>query len=322
MTDAILGFMIFAFIGIAMIAPIIALILRKFTNKSFQQGWKITSIVISIIILIMMTMVIIGETEGSLSLSYRYVLISFGIIVSTIFICLYLIIKKNFKKKWIKTSFYIIILFLLILVPILIMSSDLYLSVHWQYVASVFIIILIILLIIAPIIGFIIRQLKGDTFINGWKFSSIILTVILLLFASPVFIIQLTMETPKVEQLDQQYEEMKDDLPSDNSIDKILVDIYKDGNFRRDKILGRTQKSVSASANFILKNYNEEEFKGTITIQAILNGEKIGEKEIKIEALPNGEDSNTASAKQLNITKEIWDDVEFDYTIDGEFTRN
>lgn len=267
-------------------------------------------------------MVFIVDFENAFSLSDRHALIAVAISVFAIIICLYLIIKKTFKKKLATTSLYIIGFLLLLSVPILIMSSDLYSTVLWQFGASFFIILIIILSIIAPIIGFIIYLLKGDTFINRWKLSSVFLTIILLLFSTPVFIIQFITETPKVEQLDQQYEEMKDNLPLENSIDKVLVEVYKDGSFHRNRVRGRLCRSISASANFILKNYNENEFKGTITIKAILNGKKIGEKEVKIEALSNSEDSNSVSARELNITKETWDDVEFDYTLDGEFVAH
>lgn len=321
MLETFLGLMIFAFIGIAIIAPIISLILHWFTNKSFQEGWKITSITILIIILIMTAMISIGEIGGSFSLSYRHALIAVGVSIAGIIICLYLIIKKTFKKKWATTSLYIIGLFLLLSVPILIMSSDLYASVFWQFGAGAFMILLLCLLIIAPVIGLFMRLLNYDTFINGWKLGSIILTVIVLLFSTPVLIIKYTTEKPRVEQLDQQYAERKDNLPEEeSSVDKILVDIYKDGNFKRTGRVGR--RHSSPSANFILKNYNDEEFSGTITVQAVLNGEKIGEKEVKIYALPNSEDSNSISTNKLNITKKIWDDVEFDYTIDGEFVRD
>src|SRR5699024_5600479 len=291
-------------------------------KKSFKEGWKITSLAVLILISILTTMVFIVDFENAFSLSDRHALIAVAISVFAIIICLYLIIKKTFKKKLATTSLYIIGFLLLLSVPILIMSSDLYSTVLWQFGASFFIILIIILSIIAPIIGFIIYLLKGDTFINRWKLSSVFLTIILLLFSTPVFIIQFITETPKVEQLDQQYEEMKDNLPLENSIDKVLVEVYKDGSFHRNRVRGRLCRSISASANFILKNYNENEFKGTITIKAILNGKKIGEKEVKIEALSNSEDSNSVSARELNITKETWDDVEFDYTLDGEFVAH
>lgn len=323
MLETFLGLMIFAFIGIAIIAPIIALILHRFTNKSFREWWKLTSIVILIIILIMTAMISIGEIEGSFSFSYRHVLIAVGVSIAGIIICLYLLIKKPFKKRWATISVYLIGLLLLISVPILIVSSDLYTSVFWQFGAGAFMILLFSLLIIAPVIGLFIRFFNYDTFINGWKLGSIILTVIVLLFSTPVLIIQYTTEKPRVEQLDQQYAKMKDNLPEEeSSVDKILIDVYKDGSFNRIRSSRYSTRNNNASANFILKNYNDEEFRGTITIQAILNGKKIGEKEVKIDALPNSEDSNRVSANKLNITKKIWDDVEFNYTIDGEFVRH
>src|SRR5690625_116632 len=108
MLDVILGLMIFAIIGIAIIAPIVALILYWFTKITFLKGWIITSIVVLIIISLMTAMVFIGEAEGSFSLSYRHAVIAVGISVSAIIICLYLIFKKPFKKKWATTILYII----------------------------------------------------------------------------------------------------------------------------------------------------------------------------------------------------------------------
>src|SRR5699024_2574502 len=321
MLETILGLIIIAIFGMAIIAPVIALILKRFTKKSFKEWWRITSIAVLIIVSLLAVMVFFCEFGGSFSLISKHSLIAVGIMLTGVLICLYLLIKKTFKKRWATISLYLIGLLLLISVPILIVSSDLNATVFWQFGAGAFMILLLSLLIIAPVIGLFIRLLNYDTFINGWKLGSIILTVIVLLFSTPVLIIKYTTEKPRVEQLDQQYAERKDNLPEEeSSVDKILVDIYKDGNFKRTGRAGR--RHSSPSANFILKNYNDEEFRGTITVQAVLNGEKIGEKEVKIYALPNSEDSNSISTNKLNITKKIWDDVEFDYTIDGEFVRH
>src|SRR5699024_11916753 len=149
-----------------------------------------------------------------------------------------------------------------------------------------------------------------------WILSSIVVTGIVSLIMITALVANFFEDKSFVKKMDAAYEEMeKDGLPEAESIEKSLAKIHKTGSYRSG---GRRTKTSSPSVNAVFKNYNDTEFKGTLIINANHNDEEIGKIEIELELSENAYDSKYIEPDKLNIHKNIWSDVTFDYEIEGE----
>lgn len=175
---------------------------------------------------------------------------------------------------------------------------------------------IIIVVIISPVIAFFL-SLTGRMFREVWTVSNMVLLGILFLLVTPILLLSYyTEDKPLIDKMDQQYEEVKNELPQGNTTKKIFVEIYQTGVF------GLTRKNSNPLVNFIINNYNDQDFKGKIMIRAVYKGEKIGEKEVEIELLANTKGYiDYVRAPDLQINKEIWKNVEFEYSISGNFVE-
>lgn len=132
-----------------------------------------------------------------------------------------------------------------------------------------------------------------------------------------VFVLNFSESEDFEHRLDKQYEAMTDIEKSNE--EHILVTIKKVGSFKGGR------RSTPASIDLYMKNYHNVKFEGTITLHVMLNGESIAQKELNIDlevedfyyvaVFPSDFDIGDKS------WRDIWGEVELDYTFDGEFTQ-
>lgn len=177
----------------------------------------------------------------------------------------------------------------------------------------------VIVTTIAPIIAILFRLFKKVPFKNTWILSSIILVGLCMLITIPALLANHFENKSYLKKTDQQFEEISDELSDGNSTDKIIMEIFKTGSYRKSG--GRYGTGGNPNVSNVIKNYNDDNFKGTVIIYAIYNGEVIGEKEAKVELAGKEDSWGYLSPSDLNINRKIWSDVEFDYSIQGEFVQ-
>lgn len=312
----LVGLGIIAIILVIIIAPIIALFFSWIGKMPFKTVWKRTSIVLLIPYLLFISLALAPDDEGPLSTAFDIGFITaFIIIFITPIIALFLkwIFKTPFKYGWISSSVILLGALILISISFAIDASSLSSSLAWQNIAGVLGIIPFLILLGAPPLALLLKLTKNESYKKMWKFSSVFLicaSIILFLTATIALYFD---EQPLIEEMDKKYEQRKDELPEGNSIDKVFIEVEKSGQFNWRR------RRTNASASMVFKNYNNADFKGTVIIYAILNKEIIGAKELNIEIDSQSEESDYVPAKRLNINKKIWDDVELDYSIEGEF---
>ena len=173
-----------------------------------------------------------------------------------------------------------------------------------------------ILTFFAPIIALVLLLILKVPFKKAWFTTNWVLSALALIIVIPALIANHFEDKSYIKKLDAKYEVMeKEGLSEEPSTDKILAETYQTGSFRRS---GR--RSGNPLVNYIIKNYNDTTFKGTLTLKAYHNGEKMGENEFQIE-LGSGEGfTDYIRPQKLNINKKIWPHVEFEYTIEGSFS--
>ena len=155
----------------------------------------------------------------------------------------------------------------------------------------------------------------ASSILKGCLATSGFFIILLVALAIGVYVLGLSEDVDYEYRLDQQYEEMPD--TGLTSEDKILVIAKKIGR------IGGGKRSTPPSIDFYMKNYNNADFKGSITIHIMLDGESIDRKEVEIDLSVEGFSSRVLFPSDFDIDdrswKDIWKKVEIDYSLDGEF---
>ena len=159
--------------------------------------------------------------------------------------------------------------------------------------------------------------LKGcaSSILKGCLATAGFFIILLVALTISVYVLGLSEDEDYEYRLDQQYEEMSD--TGLTSEDNVLVIAKKTGR------IGGGKNSTPPSIDFYMKNYNTADFKGSITIHIMLDGESIDRKEVEIDLSVEGFSSRVLFPSDFDIDdrswKDIWKKVEIDYTLDGEF---
>lgn len=193
-------------------------------------------------------------------------------------------------------------------------------AVPWGEVFDVLIGLLLFCFILSttvtPVIALLLRLFKKARFLKTWVISSAIVSAIFL-FISVIPITAVVFENAiNVKRVDKQFEETEtEDVAKVRSTDHVLAEIFKTGGYGRS---GR-HASGSPSVNVITKNYNADDFSGTLVIYAMYDGEKIGEQEFEMDVPSEEWVRKSMEPSELNIDRAVWDNVEIDYQVEGEF---
>ncbi|MFC0476965.1 hypothetical protein ACFFHF_17310 [Robertmurraya beringensis] len=168
--------------------------------------------------------------------------------------------------------------------------------------------VFIIVGMVSPIIAFFFRK-KGFKAI--WKKSNLLLLGVLIFIITPILIASYyTEEKPLIDKMDKKYALIKNDLPKDETTEKILVELYKTG----------ASTSGNRNINYVVNNYNHKDFNGKIIISAFYGGKKISEKEFELFLLSKEKGyDDYIDANKLNINRDKWKTVKIKYKIKGEF---
>lgn len=180
-----------------------------------------------------------------------------------------------------------------------------------DWIMVTIIISLLLVLLISPIVAFFFRK---NGFKKAWKITNICLLSGYLLIVTPIMVIYYYTDLkPLIEKMDQRYQQMKSELPVENSEKKVFVEIYQTGS---------SSNNGNRLVNFMVNNYNNQDFEGTIKISAFYKGEKIGEKEVELNVLAHEKGySDYIYAYKLNIKRPMWnkESLKFEYELNGEF---
>lgn len=177
---------------------------------------------------------------------------------------------------------------------------------------------LFIALVIAPIIALILRLFKKSSFKKGWMISTIVLNGFLIFVVGTALVVNHFEEESYLKKMDGRLEEM-DDKVEGNSTEKVLMEIYTTGNFRGSSFSGRRSGDDSGTVSYLIKNYNEDHFVGKATIYILHNEEVIDKTEVDLDLSAQEELSDFVYASTLNIAGGMWFDIEFEYSIQGDF---
>lgn len=178
---------------------------------------------------------------------------------------------------------------------------------------------LFLALVIAPIIAFILRLFKKTSFKKGWKISTIVLEAFLIFVVGTALVVSHFEEESYLKKMDERLAEMGDKEKEGNSTEKVLMEIYTTGNFRGSSFSGRRSGGDSGTVSYLIKNYNEDHFIGKATIYILHNGEVIDQTEVDLDLSAQEELSDFVNASTLNISRGMWFDIEFEYSIHGDF---
>lgn len=184
----------------------------------------------------------------------------------------------------------------------------------WDDLVTLGILGLFIALVIAPIIALILRLFKKASFKKGWMISTIVLNGFLIFVVGTALVVNHFEDESYLKKMDERLEEMDDKGEVGNSTEKVLMEIYTTGGSG-----GKYGRSNLGTVSYVIKNYNEAHFIGKATIYLLLNGEVIDETEVDLDLSAKEELSDFIYASTLNITRKTRRDIEFEYSVQGDF---
>lgn len=179
-----------------------------------------------------------------------------------------------------------------------------------EVVGGLGVFIFVSITIIAPIVAFIFKK-KG--FKKMWKYVSSLLTAFILIVLTPILVLSyLTEEKPLIDKMDKAYESTSKSLPTGTSTESIFIEVYTTGE--------PTTKSANSNVNYVINNYNNKDFEGTLTITAYYKGKEIGKVKENVFLLANDKGYDSfVSADKLNMNYDNWHEVTFKCKLDGRF---
>lgn len=190
----------------------------------------------------------------------------------------------------------------------------------WEIFTTLVILSVTIIILLAPIIAILSLFIRGLPFLGGWIISSVVLIFILVVVGGTALVVNYfedKVELKKAEEHDKTKETSSDEI----STDHIVMGIYTAGGFG-SSVGPRYKRGNNLNISYVVKNHNEADFEGTATIYLIDEGETIDELEVPVQVEAGEEESDYVDVTDLDtITRKNWYELEFDYTLDGEFVE-
>src|SRR5690625_867602 len=192
----------------------------------------------------------------------------------------------------------------------------------WEIFTTLVILSITIIILLAPIIAILSLFIRGLPFLGGWIVSSVVLIFILVVVGGTALVVNHFEDKAELKKAEKEYKKTQETSSEEISTDHIVMGIYTAGSFG-NRAGPKYKRSDNLNISYVVKNHNEADFKGTATIYLIdEEGETIDELEVPIQVEAEEEDSDYVDVTDLDtINRKNWYELEFDYTLDGEFVE-